>query len=299
MYYTNITNEELQYFHNLKVPNFSITLTDLLASDLFEVETIITGSVYRVYPLFYTGRITSTNSNDRIIENKCIICQQNTNETVFTFISDETQPVTDYSLYTDVYSIGDNLTQNEFNNIIRLLRTNNVHTDNFNIKQGTVNGEYADYIFDIDSTTLTDKGILITDETLTNLGTVKLTNPVFNNSQYTLKLNVYHITDVNSFDNGSDNVVVDTLTIVLEKDVEINIPFNTLDYNYVIGFSAVVEITHNLPVIHGSWLANLLLNASSDIVMKNETILLTCTAIDNNGEPMPNVTVEFYKYVED
>ena len=52
-YFTNITNEELQYFHNLTVPNFTIKLTDVLTSNLFKKETIISGTLYKIYPLFY------------------------------------------------------------------------------------------------------------------------------------------------------------------------------------------------------------------------------------------------------
>ena len=76
MYYTDITNSELAYFHNRPVHNFTAKLSDILNSDLFQIEEIITNSIYKIYPLFYTNEITSSNSNDRILENKCIICQK-------------------------------------------------------------------------------------------------------------------------------------------------------------------------------------------------------------------------------
>ena len=41
MYYSNILNPELQQFHKVIVPNFTIKLTDVLTSDLFKVDTII------------------------------------------------------------------------------------------------------------------------------------------------------------------------------------------------------------------------------------------------------------------
>ena len=87
MYYKDITDEELQYFHGLTVPNFTITLTDLLESDLFKIETI-KENLYKIYPLFYTGEITTNNPNDVVIDDQVIICQkQPEKETFLTFIS--------------------------------------------------------------------------------------------------------------------------------------------------------------------------------------------------------------------
>ena len=75
MYYSNIANSELQYFKNLPVNNFTIKLSDVLTTEgLFKVEEIIANSIYKIYPMFYTQTITSSNSNDRILDNRCIIC---------------------------------------------------------------------------------------------------------------------------------------------------------------------------------------------------------------------------------
>ena len=60
MYYTNISNSELQYFHNLPVSNFTIRLTDLLTSGLFRVDEVIEGSIYKIYPLYHTPLFLST-----------------------------------------------------------------------------------------------------------------------------------------------------------------------------------------------------------------------------------------------
>ena len=61
MYFTDITNEELQYFHNIMVHNFTVKLSQALTSKLFKVEEIITDSIYKIFPLFYTNEITSSN----------------------------------------------------------------------------------------------------------------------------------------------------------------------------------------------------------------------------------------------
>ena len=119
MYYSNITNSELAYFHNRPVHNFTVKLSQILTSPIFKVEEIITDSIYKIYPLFYTGTITSSNPNDRILDNKVIICQklesteENNQETYFTFISDETADIVDYSEYGTYYEIGDQLTESQ------------------------------------------------------------------------------------------------------------------------------------------------------------------------------------------
>ena len=60
---------------------------------MFKVETIIADTIYKIYPLFYTNTITSSNSDDRILDNKCIICNKKDKETYITFISDENEEI--------------------------------------------------------------------------------------------------------------------------------------------------------------------------------------------------------------
>ena len=299
MYFTDISNEELQYFHGLKVPNFTIKLTDLLTSDLFKVETIVTDSIYRIFPLFYTTQITSSNAADKIIENKVILCKKESTETFITFISDENESIRDYLNYGDFFSIGDNLTVNQFNGIVELLRESTNHKDNFRLKQGLVAGDWGKYTFDIDSTTIIDTGILITDETLTNLGTVMLTEPLFHYSTYTLKLKVYHMTDINVCNDVNDNnIVVDELTIVLEENIPVQIPFNTLDYNYVIGFDAVVEIKHDIPVIPDVP-GHIYLSTNKPIIQTGEKSDIAATVKDLGGVAVgANHDIYFYEAYE-
>ena len=166
MYYTNITNPELQQFHKVIVPNFTIKLTDILTSDLFKVDTVISGSIYKVYPLFYTNEITSSNSNDRVLDNQCIICEKLDMETYLTFISDVGGEIRDYSNYASYFSVGDSLTTAEFNSIVSLLRHNVVNVDGIRIND-SVNGVYGVYEFDISDTTILDNGIVVSDETIT------------------------------------------------------------------------------------------------------------------------------------
>lgn len=293
MYFTDIANEELQYFHGLKVPNFTIKLTDILHktggsydNKLFKIEEIISGSLFRIFPLFYTTTITSSNNNDRIINDKVIICKKETNETFITFISNPDEEIHDYNSYGSYFSIGDNLTTAQFNSIVGLLLTNTSHKDSFRIKQGLVTGEWADYTFDIDSTTIVDNGILITDETLSSLGTVMMTNPKFHYTTYTLKLKVYHMTDINVCEDVSDdNVVVDTLSIVLVENEAVTMPFNTLDYSYIVGLDATVELVHDIPVIP-DLPKHIYLSTDKPIIQTGEKSDLTALVKDIGGVPV-------------
>ena len=303
MYYSDITNEELQYFHHLQVPNFSIKLSDVLHktnntfdNKLFRIEEIIADNLYRIYPMFYTTTVASSNSNDTILENKCIICHKQDKETFLTFISNENEEIQDYNNTVTYYEIEDTLTTSEYNSIISLLRANTVHQGDISLKQKQTNGEYGKYTFNLNSTTLLDDGILITDETLTNIGTAKLEDAVFPNSTYTLKLTVYHITDVNVCDISDDNIVKDTLLVELHNNEKVNIPFNTLDYNYIVSYDAEIIINHNKPVIH-YYKGNMKLTASKNEITAGEVIDLTSQLqyMDSTPYEQSNITVYFFK----
>ena len=86
MYYSNIGEDNVKIYHNMIKSNFNILLTDIFNNRLFNVESIIENKLYRIYPLFYCDTIVSTNPNDVIIENQCIICEYNSN-TVLNFNS--------------------------------------------------------------------------------------------------------------------------------------------------------------------------------------------------------------------
>ena len=256
MYYDNITNEELQYFHGLLVPNFTIKLTDVLHqtsntfdNKLFKIEEIISDKLYRIYPIFYTGRITSSNPSDKIIDDKVIIANKTTGTTYLTFISDETQEIQDYSPYGTYYSIGDTLTTSQYNSIISLLRRNTIHNDTFRIDD-TITGTYGKYEFDIDDVTFLDTGILITDDTITAEPKVKLTDNVFSNSTYTLKLTVYHYTDVNLLEGDNEDFKeTETVEVELTPDTWVEIPVTDMNNNDIITYNAEVVITHDKPII--------------------------------------------------
>ena len=288
MYYSNITNKELQYFHNRPVHNFTVKLSQMLTSPLFQVEEIITDSIYKIYPLFYTNSITSSNSNDRILDNKCIICQklesteENNQETYFTFISDENSDIVDYSEYGTYYEIGDQLTESQFNAYVSLLKQNVRHTGSFRIAQGQIQGSYGTYEFNIENATIIDNGIVITDETITAQPKVKLSDNVFHWSSYILKLDIIHYTGVNILDDTtSDFKVVETIEIELTPNEWVNIPVTTLEKDYIISLDASVEIRHDKPEIH--MISGLKVNAEPQILQTGETTDITAELLDSDG----------------
>ena len=292
MYFTDITNPELQYFHGLNVKNISLSLTEILSSDLFIVETIITDSIYRIYPLFYCKEITSSNNDDKILENKCIIANKNTEETYYDFVSDDDEFIRLIKL-TGYKQINDALNMQEFNALVYRLKQNYPFQEEIQIKNSTVHGKYADYLFNLESTTIVDNGILITNETLTNIGTITLINPRFRNSTYTIKMKVYSISDVNvCTDASTDNITVTPLTITLQYGTPVNIPFETLNLDHVIGFDATVNIVHDQHIIKVNESLSLSSNISNLTI--GETAILTATYLDETQVPMPNEEIRFY-----
>ena len=83
MYFSNISDAELSQYHNQVYDNFSMALVTVLTSPLFKIETIVSNSIYKIYPLFYCKEISSSNNEDKIIENKCIICTKDTNTRLY------------------------------------------------------------------------------------------------------------------------------------------------------------------------------------------------------------------------
>lgn len=295
MYYTDITNPELKFFQKKPVHNFTAKLTEILTSPLFVVEQMTT-DIYKIIPLFYTGEIISSNTDDRILENKCIICEKTEMETFLTFKSNDDEDVIDFSEYGEYYNISDELTTNQFNAYISLLRQNIKHSENITINE-TVNGIYGDYLFDIEDVTVIDAGLIVSDETISAEPRVKLTGNVFSSSNYILTLNVLHYTGANIGDgDNADFKVVDTLEIILTPNKWVDIPVEDLEKDYIIDLDAVVNINHNKSIVQDiPRLINL--TADKSIIQTDELLDLTATVKDDL-KPLVNVPVYFYEVYE-
>ena len=297
MYFDNITNQELQYFHDLKVPNFSIKLTDVLTSNLFKKETIIADSIYKIYPLFYCNEINSTNPEDKILETRCIICKKETKETYLTFISDDGD-VQDYINYATYFDIGNSLTTNQYNQIVSLLRSNVIMNDKIKINEAYI-GSYGKYLFDIADTTVIDMGIVVTDETISAEPKVMLTDNVFGYAKYTLKLSVLHYTGAKvEDDDDTDYTVVDTLEIELTPNVWVDIPVNDLEQDYIICLNSNVDISFDTPVIQ-DWINQISVIAEPSIIQTGDYSELYAKGYDNGGYPVGSGhTIYFYEKIE-
>jgi len=297
LYYTDITNVELQQFHKVYVPTFTIKLTDVLTSDLFKVETVIADTLYKIFPLFYCKEIISSNPNDNILDTQCIICQKTTNETYFTFITNNDGVINDFNNYVEsYYDIQDVLSTADFNTLISLLRNNTIHNDPIKIND-LITGIYGTYEFDITDTTQLDNGIVVSDETITAEPKVKLSNPTFFRSKYTLQLKVLHYTDANVTDETTDFKVVDTLEIELTPNVWVDIPVADLEEGYIILYDSNVEIRHNKNIIQ-DWITQLFLTGDKQIIQTGETVDLVITALDDMGTGIDGKGVYFIQKFE-
>ena len=297
MYFDNITNKDLQYFHDLKVPNFSIKLTDALTSDLFKKETIIADSIYKIYPLFYCNEITSTNPDDRVLETRCVICKKESKETYLTFISDSGD-VQDYKNYASYFDIGDTLTTNQYNQIVSLLRSNVILNDSIKISE-LFSGTYGKYEFDIEDTTVIDMGIVITDETISAAPKVRLTDNVLHYAKYILQLKVLHYTGAKVEDTDTtDYTVIDTLEIELQPNTWVDIPVNDLEEDYIICLNSNVKITFDTPVIQ-DWINQITITADPSIIQSGDTTDIYANCYDNGGLPVGSGhTVYFFEKLE-
>ena len=198
-------------------------------------------------------------------------------------------------VFMDYKEIGDSLTTEEFNAIVSLLKHNKTLIDELEISNGAITGEYGTYTFDLESTTVVDNGILITDETLTSLGTVTLSNPVFNNATYTLHLTVISMEEPNILDDNKSETTTTDLTITLQKDTAVQIPFETLTNYCIIIFNASIEIKQDQPAIVGKYVTDITITGDKTVIQTNDTVNLTIKATDLDNIGVPNKTIKIYK----
>lgn len=84
--YTNISDNELVQYHGKIKVNRRFKLDDILDDNtLFIVKEHATG-IYKIVPLFNFETISSTNPQDKVIDNKCIISIYDA-DTVISFIT--------------------------------------------------------------------------------------------------------------------------------------------------------------------------------------------------------------------
>jgi len=73
MYFKDITDEEVTQFHNKVHINYKTKISNILNNDLFEIERM--NDLIKIIPLFYFDNAYSSNSNDKLIDNKLFLCE--------------------------------------------------------------------------------------------------------------------------------------------------------------------------------------------------------------------------------
>ena len=291
MYYSNIANKDLLPFKKTLLSNLSISLGETLNNDFFYTEPL--GEFIKIIPLFNTLEITSSNPNDKILENKCVIAQNNT-RTVLTFTSNPEEETKEYMPYGEYHSIGDTLNVNEFNGIIQLIRNHIKNDETLTLKQGVINGKYGDYEINIDNATIIDKGILITEETLQNNNTITLHNPSFYYSRYLLTLTIIEYESPGIGDSTRPETVTTTLEIELNKEESTILPFDELTVGSVVLFESTIQIDHSTPYIAGYVIDHVDMLPSGPI-LKGDTGELSAHVIDRNNIGIIGMEVSFYE----
>ena len=196
-----------------------------------------------------------------------------------------------------MYNIRDKLTSEEFNGIISILRHFTEHKETIIITD-TVNGEFGDYEFKLVGSTILDTGIVISEETLTSQPQIRLSNPAFKSSNYTLHLTILHYTGVNVLDDVTgDYKVVEHLDIPLTVNEWVDIPLESLDADYIISLDATVEINHNkTEVVENE--TYLTLRSDKDILSSYDHDTATITAKLYSEDPVGQ-TITFKAYHDD
>lgn len=308
MYFRNITDNEILQYKPVMMPNFSITLTEILndRSGLFKIIEI-NNEILKIIPIFNTETIESTNPEDRIIDDKVILTKKPITaeddvyvpETVYTFKSNPDKPVTEYCTGITGKIVGDRLTVEEFNSLVWMLRQNTIHTERLRISE-TVSGLYGDYEFDFTGLTVLDDGFLINNPS--DSIRVRLTNKVFNYSEYSLELKLHQISSVNIMDDmgASDFIKEETLTIQLDNSgewVEIGLTDFT---GFILDYDVNISIRHDRPVVQ--YLDGLKLDVEPAVVGIGDTTDFTATLLNQYGLPYTSLSegtvVHFFEEIK-
>ena len=296
MYFSNIANEEIQNFHGIVNVDFSMSLTDILTSNLFKVETIIIDSIYRVYPLFYCKEVISSNTNDKILDTRCLILHKSEHETYLSFISNSSSDnVILNESFLDIKNIGDYLTTDEFNALVYRLRQQGNLKGNLNFEDDTsITGVYATYEFNnVDGQLRNDKGIIVNEKVKNNPLTVKLVNPFFLNANYTLTFTVHSITGANVCEDGKgDFITKDVFSISLVEGSEVIVPLTDYVNDSILDFDVDVNISFNVPEIVNSNF-NLELTSDKSVIMFGEDIALTASLTGDDN--LTGYIVQFFE----
>jgi len=215
MYFGNIAESDVKSFHQQIKVNTIMTTTDL--RQYSKVDNI-SSTIKRVKPLFYADTVTSDNTNDNVLSNRCIIT--NGSGSKYTLGNGTTLFNRDY---IEPYDIDDTLTTAEFNKIIYLLKRYAIVKEDAIVSETEYKGEYGDIEYTISNAIFTDKGLLKLGNSFSV--TAKLKNPQYTSVQYKLRCKY--------IDNDSLNI---------DGDIE---EFDTVEYDVNLTSGTAVSIVNS------------------------------------------------------
>ena len=292
MYFTNLTNTELEHFKGIKIqPMKMLSNHNNTFNNLFVKDNAGT-ACRRKIALFNCDGIRSCDDSNVVLENKGFLHDMHSDGLshyiCFENVDDDLPLVyAHWDDYPSFYTLGDSLSTEEFNAFIQLIKHGKSFTDTIELDKPETY-KYGQYSFDIKGQVI-DKGFLVTDTTLDNDNYITLSGNVFENSSYNLTLKVMRISDVNLLD-VYENIEYKAITISLTPDVPTLIPLTNVNENDVILFDAEVNINHDKPVIHFSKILDLTVTGTWYV---GDTHTLSVTFTENNT-PLTSKTIKFY-----
>ena len=292
MYFTNLTNRELEHFKGIKIqPMKMLSNHNNTFNNLFVKDNAGT-ACRRKIALFNCDGIRSCDESNVVLGNKGFIHDMHSDGLshyiCFENVDDDLPLVyAHWDDYPSFYTLGDSLSTEEFNAFIQLIKHGKSFTDTIELDKPETY-KYGQYSFDIKGQVI-DKGFLVTDTTLDNDNYITLSGNVFENSSYNLTLKVMRISDVNLLD-VYENIEYKAITISLTPDVPTLIPLTNVNENDVILFDAEVNINHDKPVIHFSKILDLTVTGTWYV---GDTHTLSVTFTEDNT-PLTSKTIKFY-----
>ena len=270
MFFSNILDQELQYFHE-KISARRI-IYHKNGNDPYFIEDGL-----KLFPLFRFNTLLSEGENVVNLDNKCIINPDD----YMIFLKDSVdENIYDNDLKNNlIKNKCDSLSLNEFNYLIYYLRSTQTLIDSFTITDEQVNGEFADYIFDFESIVFTDEGVLITDVSDDIVGTVTLKNPVFSIANYTLKLTIKSYSEYNLNINDNNTLETQIVEVPLSKNNPEDISFDLAGKHNIISVNAEVIIDFKTPEIRKAYMLDFTID--DNVVVIGDDIVFNVSFSDN------------------
>lgn len=194
MYFGKITDNDVKIFHDSVKVDDTFTLDDIV--EYSNAETI-TSDIVRFNPLFYPeDEFSSTNTSDKVIDNKCIIATDDEDTNIKCGDGDLFQRT-----YIETYDIGDTLSVDDFNKIIYLLKKNNEALTIPVVLGKDFENDYCKLEWTESNPIYTDKGLVVTSNSSYQ---VNINNRLFQFVPHKLKITYLNVNALDYEGNPSE-----------------------------------------------------------------------------------------------